>query len=482
MEDIQVKPCIVRLKNVGREHTKLVKDLPKVSKMNKEQKHLLLPTKKKSAKPATDKTPARGRKKSDGKFQLKISGFLSPPSKKVVEEVLKVKDEDSEDRATPDSGIGNSRSVTPTDSDSRSATPSDNVEKEDDTEDETDEAVEVETEKEKEKFLKELDDSDSESSDDDDDDDWNGSDDDDAFKKKKPAARARKPVAKRGGKMAGLPMIVPGAMKSELSEYEKIRENNIKEREAMLMALMKDFDTYKQDNGLVKSAQRPVKRRKTGEDGAFRTTARAPLTRRKSSRLTEGEKEQEGLIEWSENNKRKLAEEDSDYSDDEEGEEGEKKPRRAQPTRWATDPNVNIIMPEDVTKGMLKRVSTSSTGKVYCQNTGTTCHQCRQKTKDQKTICRSGECAGVRGMFCGRCLLNRYGEDACEALMNPEWKCPPCRGFCNCSICRNRLGKGATGILIHLAQSKGFDNVKDYLFSLTAKKGTDEVDSEPEEE
>ena len=23
-----------------------------------------------------------------------------------------------------------------------------------------------------------------------------------------------------------------------------------------------------------------------------------------------------------------------------------------------------------------------------------------------------------------------------QALMNPTWACPPCRGFCNCSICR----------------------------------------------
>jgi hypothetical protein len=25
---------------------------------------------------------------------------------------------------------------------------------------------------------------------------------------------------------------------------------------------------------------------------------------------------------------------------------------------------------------------------------------------------RSGECSGVRGQFCGRCLEIRYGEDA----------------------------------------------------------------------
>merc|ERR1712242_487018 len=86
---------------------------------------------------------------------------------------------------------------------------------------------------------------------------------------------------------------------------------------------------------------------------------------------------------------------------------------------------------------------------------GTTCHQCRQKTTDTKTICRSGECVGVRGQFCGSCLRNRYGGEAREALKDPHWKCPPCRNFCNCSICRNRNGKGATGILIHLAMANG---------------------------
>ena len=95
---------------------------------------------------------------------------------------------------------------------------------------------------------------------------------------------------------------------------------------------------------------------------------------------------------------------------------------------------------------------------------------------DMKTICRSGYCVGVRGQFCERCLHLRYREDAREALMDPEWKCPPCRNFCNCSICRNRKGKGATGILINLAQAKGFSNVADYLKHLTKKTGDDEFD------
>lgn len=44
---------------------------------------------------------------------------------------------------------------------------------------------------------------------------------------------------------------------------------------------------------------------------------------------------------------------------------------------------------------------------------------CRQKTMDTKTVCRSGDCSGVRGLFCGPCLKNRYGEEVKEALLDP---------------------------------------------------------------
>ncbi|XP_063848239.1 cell division cycle-associated protein 7-like [Scylla paramamosain] len=130
------------------------------------------------------------------------------------------------------------------------------------------------------------------------------------------------------------------------------------------------------------------------------------------------------------------------------------------------DPNVNIVMPKDITPQALRNVAERSGRKVYNAYIGTTCHQCRQKTIDTKTVCRSGDCSGVRGMFCGPCLKNRYGEEVKEALLDPRWMCPPCRGLCNCSICRNRSGKGATGILINIARARGFDNVKDYLESL----------------
>merc|ERR1711983_557956 len=178
----------------------------------------------------------------------------------------------------------------------------------------------------------------------------------------------------------------------------------------------------------------------------------------------------------------KLAEEQSDY-DEEDYQNHEIRERKKNTAhRGGKDPNVGYLMPEDITKSMLDKVGKSLGSKVYNQKIGTTCHQCRQKTTDTKTICRSGRCVGVRGQFCGRCLEIRYGEDCAEALMNPTWACPPCRGFCNCSICRNRKGKGATGILIQLAQAKGYDNVASYLKALQTKKGTDEFDDEEEEE
>lgn len=119
--------------------------------------------------------------------------------------------------------------------------------------------------------------------------------------------------------------------------------------------------------------------------------------------------------------------------------------------------------PEDVTEEDLANVAMVVSDKKYDDALGITCHQCRQKTLDMKTICRSGRCTGTRGQFCGPCLRNRYGEDAREALQNPEWICPSCRGICNCSLCRKRAGKPCTGILIHCARESGYDSVSSFL-------------------
>ncbi|KAG9476294.1 hypothetical protein GDO78_003062 [Eleutherodactylus coqui] len=129
---------------------------------------------------------------------------------------------------------------------------------------------------------------------------------------------------------------------------------------------------------------------------------------------------------------------------------------------------------EDITEEELENVAVTVKDKVYDKILGSTCHQCRQKTLDTKTFCRNPGCGGVRGQFCGPCLRNRYGEDVREALLDPDWICPPCRDICNCSYCRKRDGRCATGMLIHLAKFCGYDNVKEYLENLQKKLAEDD--------
>ena len=117
----------------------------------------------------------------------------------------------------------------------------------------------------------------------------------------------------------------------------------------------------------------------------------------------------------------------------------------------------------EITEGDLNLVAERVAEKRYDSENGTTCHQCRQKTDDLKTICRNTACFGVRGQFCGPCLKNRYGEDAKKALMDSNWSCPPCRGICNCSFCMKKRGRRCTGIMIHLAKEQGFNDVKSFL-------------------
>ena len=114
-------------------------------------------------------------------------------------------------------------------------------------------------------------------------------------------------------------------------------------------------------------------------------------------------------------------------------------------------------------KSKVNKVAIKTTDKVYDRINGTTCHQCRQKTVDTKTICHNRNCRGVRGQFCGPCLLNRYGEDIREVLLQSTWVCPPCRRICNCSFCLPKRGKPPTGIMIHEARDAGFDSVLEYL-------------------
>ena len=154
---------------------------------------------------------------------------------------------------------------------------------------------------------------------------------------------------------------------------------------------------------------------------------------------------------------------EDEYDDDDSFEELERR-KSFKVTKSVYDPN-SIPSVKEITQDMIDNVAEKSTTKQYCKIRGSSCHQCRQKTMDTKTVCRSGECIGVRGQFCGPCLKGRYGETAVDALKDPNWACPPCRGLCNCSICRTRSGRRPTGILAPVAQEEGYSSVMDYLQS-----------------
>ncbi|XP_059597236.1 uncharacterized protein LOC104877518 [Vitis vinifera] len=87
-----------------------------------------------------------------------------------------------------------------------------------------------------------------------------------------------------------------------------------------------------------------------------------------------------------------------------------------------------------------------------------------KKTRDSRTLCRNlkkNKPCPIK--YCQRCLLNRYGEKAEEVAQLEDWKCPKCRGICNCSFCRKKIGCAPTGILVHKAKATGFSSVSEML-------------------
>ena len=66
------------------------------------------------------------------------------------------------------------------------------------------------------------------------------------------------------------------------------------------------------------------------------------------------------------------------------------KKRSSMGNRSGFNPNEFMLHPDDVTEAMLANVARPGIGKTRNMQTGTSCHQCRVKTLDTKTICRSG--------------------------------------------------------------------------------------------
>ncbi|KAK4602191.1 hypothetical protein RGQ29_011297 [Quercus rubra] len=102
--------------------------------------------------------------------------------------------------------------------------------------------------------------------------------------------------------------------------------------------------------------------------------------------------------------------------------------------------------------------------RIYDSENGKTCHQCRQKTRDFVAPCKNTNLNKLCTInFCHKCLLNRYGEKAEDAAMLDDWKCPKCRGICNCSICMKRRGHKPTGQLVITARKTGYSSVSEML-------------------
>lgn len=272
------------------------------------------------------------------------------------------------------------------------------------------------------------------------------------------------PTKKTSKRPASEPLPQNKVQDSDSEEEENFivkRSLNIKENKEMLAKLMAELNKVP---GLFPSRMttsttpRQTPRHSTGTPGARRRNpARASRPHTRSRTLVEGppspapEEEPE--------DKYSLVRKSRYY------EECDEPPRRRSFNGARAIPHV-VRPVDDITETELRDICNNVREKVYNSSTGTTCHQCRQKTTDTKTNCRNPECVGVRGQFCGPCLRNRYGEEVRDALLNSEWRCPPCRGICNCSFCRARDGRCATGVLVYLAKYHGYDNVHAYLNNL----------------
>ncbi|KAL3278656.1 hypothetical protein HHI36_016193 [Cryptolaemus montrouzieri] len=227
----------------------------------------------------------------------------------------------------------------------------------------------------------------------------------------------------------------------------------------------KQKQTFKQNpdrNSLPDTIKKEKKkRRQTEGDATFRASINIPLIQRKSDRLSGKTPKYEYMDDIDDVENRTL------YHNGQLRMNNVVKPRVSFHRNQSYQRT--ILTPEEVTEEMLNNISYKLTDKVYDHINGSSCHQCRQKTSDTKTICRNLECVGVRGQFCGPCAQNRYGVDVAVALMDPYWSCFVCQGVCNCSFCRSRKGKRPTGILVHIAKREGHDSVKEFLDNLKLK-------------
>ncbi|KAK1789448.1 hypothetical protein P4O66_014895, partial [Electrophorus voltai] len=195
------------------------------------------------------------------------------------------------------------------------------------------------------------------------------------------------------------------------------RALNIKENKAMLAKLMAELNKVP---GLVPQRMSlPVTN--VPRRGPRRSLASPGVLRRNPERLTRPHTRSRSLVEGPPTPPSEEHPEDrfnlvrkSRYCEDDD--EPEPRRRRSYNGILAIP---HVVRPVDeITQAELDDICVNVRDKIYNRSTGTTCHQCRQKTIDTKTNCHNPECVGVRGQFCGPCLRNRYGEDVRNALLD----------------------------------------------------------------
>ncbi|XP_074542905.1 cell division cycle-associated 7-like protein isoform X2 [Halichoeres trimaculatus] len=248
-----------------------------------------------------------------------------------------------------------------------------------------------------------------------------------------------------------------------LSPSLRKRDKNIQENKAMLAKLFADLSTVADLTPPTTPPKKRVSEKSTLRKRRFESD---PGSERRNPSRKARPPENFGVEEKKEPvtvrarrivDVRKLMEVDEEQID-----EGKKRRKSSSPKRG----KYVVRSVDDITEEDLENIAYRSKDKIWDKENGSSCHQCRQKTLDTKTVCRSGVCVGVKGQFCGPCLKNRYGEDVREVLLDPTWCCPICRQMCNCSLCRKKEGRCATGILVGLARYNGHDNVHEYLESI----------------
>ncbi|XP_064160450.1 cell division cycle-associated protein 7-like isoform X2 [Anguilla rostrata] len=227
---------------------------------------------------------------------------------------------------------------------------------------------------------------------------------------------------KESGGGNDIPLIQPTLPSNSDSENDfpqsflEKRALNIKSNKAMLAQLMADLQ--KMPDSLLKTPGGRQKRPNAVSSPHVRAprTSLAPSESRRNPERTSRRhtRSMGGCVD-------PIKDEELEMSLEEELLEVRRAPRR----RGSPRPNPSrphVVRPvEDVTQEELELVADSLVGKVYNSATGSTCHQCRQKTVDTKTCCRDEGCRGIQGQFCGPCLRNRYGEDVRTALLDPPY-------------------------------------------------------------